>query len=471
MKLCKNGQLNQGLKLMHECNLNCPSFKLGHIHLSLLLEACIKARKPEKYRSIWNKFINQYKIRPNHISYCLAAHAAAKCNDIRQLTSIINQMFGSIDKNVFDIKTYNSLIHSLTLTNPIDIDLIFDIYINKMIDPDHYTLSSLFNACIKSKRCDKFEYLLSNILNQCNNDHIDNVALIAIINGLIKFNKCHLFEELWNKIAVEPNVNCYGMAIIASSYSKNTELLNKLVMEIKHKYHHNITVNHWNQIFVAYSNLLNYKSMWNEYKSMSELYGATPNIKTLNILVSVNNKEYKQLALNEIKQYIKKYGKKVWYDLEYEKLKRFYIEANYCKDIELISILEPIVNKKSSIDKNVIAKVISSIDNVCYSFDNLIKFEDENVLKLVDDLLKEINFNDSLSPYHAEKKALAFILDRYKGDHNLMDVSIEVNFRICRDCHKFFLCVSDYYPSKIIKVNDSRKIHTFCNGKCSCGAY
>ena len=98
------------------------------------------------------------------------------------------------------------------------------------------------------------------------------------------------------------------MAIIAASYSQNIQLLNKLIYDIKQM--KNININHWNQIFVAYLNLLDYDSMWNEYKLMSEFYGIKPNIKTLNILISVNNKQYKKMGLNQVEKYILKYGKK-----------------------------------------------------------------------------------------------------------------------------------------------------------------
>ena len=95
--------------------------------------------------------------------------------------------------------------------------------------------------------------------------------------------------------------------------------------------------------------------------------------------------------------------------MEYDKLNRFYIEANYCKHTKLISILEPMINKLRNINKNVIAKVTSSIDDICYHFDNLIKFEDESILKMVDDLLNKIGFIQSYSISCREKSSSIYI--------------------------------------------------------------
>ena len=102
MKLCKNGQLDDSFKLINECKqLNIDSnssLTLSHIHFSLLLEGCIKSNKSEKYKSIWDIFINEYNIKPNHITYSLVIHAAAKCNDMIQIKIFLNEMFDEYDK-------------------------------------------------------------------------------------------------------------------------------------------------------------------------------------------------------------------------------------------------------------------------------------------------------------------------------------------------------------------------------------
>ena len=144
------------------------------------------------------------------------------------------------------------------------------------------------------------------------------------------------------------------------------------------------------------------------------------------------------------------------------------IEAKYCNDIELVNILQPMMDKLTNLQNNVIAQI--KWNGNIIKFDNLIKFEDESVIKAVDDLINKIGHNQDANQglYHAEKKAVAFVLNQNEQE---MDILIETNLRMCRDCHRFFLKLSQYYPSKLIVVVDPRRTHNFSNAKCSCGVY
>lgn len=72
---------------------------------------------------------------------------------------------------------------------------------------------------------------------------------------------------------------------------------------------------------------------------------------------------------------------------------------------------------------------------------------------------KELHFK-----YHAEKKALAILLDEDKDNEN---IEITISMSMCNDCHSFFENVSKCYNNKTIKCVDIKGTHTFNNGKCS----
>ena len=65
---------------------------------------------------------------------------------------------------------------------------------------------------------------------------------------------------------------------------------------------------------------------------------------------------------------------------------------------------------------------------------------------------------------HAEKKALAFLLEQ-----SSQDLVVNVNMRMCADCHRFYAAVSKRVTSRLIVCNDRHSQHRFQNGECSCG--
>ncbi|KAL8130629.1 hypothetical protein V2J09_019784 [Rumex salicifolius] len=69
---------------------------------------------------------------------------------------------------------------------------------------------------------------------------------------------------------------------------------------------------------------------------------------------------------------------------------------------------------------------------------------------------------------HSEKLALAFSLVRssMKGQ----PIRIVKNFRMCADCHNTFKYVSASYACEVV-LNDSKCLHHFRSGSCSCGDY
>ena len=66
--------------------------------------------------------------------------------------------------------------------------------------------------------------------------------------------------------------------------------------------------------------------------------------------------------------------------------------------------------------------------------------------------------------YHAEKKALAHLLA-----DDAAELRVDVNFKMCADCHGFFKAASAVVDRPIHVSEGGRPAHTFRHGQCSCG--
>lgn len=86
-------------------------------------------------------------------------------------------------------------------------------------------------------------------------------------------------------------------------------------------------------------------------------------------------------------------------------------------------------------------------------------------LESFDLLDEEKTFSSTVQ--HSEKLAAAF------GLLNIPDaapIRIVKNISICRGCHSFMKAISSLYSREII-IRDSKRLHKFVNGQCSCGEY
>jgi pentatricopeptide repeat domain-containing protein 1 len=73
----------------------------------------------------------------------------------------------------------------------------------------------------------------------------------------------------------------------------------------------------------------------------------------------------------------------------------------------------------------------------------------------------KVSREDSLT-YHCEKKALAAL-----WECDVQEPAVEVNFKMCSDCHNAFKAASRLWR-RAIRCNDGARHHTFESGACSC---
>ena len=476
-KLCNSGQLESALALVDE--MVSSRIALSHYNFSALIQGTISSDNPCKYRSIWSEFENKYGIKPNHVTYSLLISAASRCNHVdtvNEIAKVMQQQHG----NVMDTKSWNQLISALGRINSIDamLEALDTMKQSTIAAPDSCTMACSLNQCIRMQRFEEFHVLLEEIMEskQVMMRLLDDHVLVAIVDGLSRNDRTEYIEPIWNEVlshGFKPNINCYGTVIVALSHNpKQRDLVDSLVSSMKRGHLNEMKYDRvWNQILIAYSNLKDQERVWKEYEEMKLYY--TPNAITLSILCA----ECSQKALDEAKAYIAGIG---WDTLSHRELKGFERVAAKVGDKELIQTLQPILTSKMEEDRvDVVAQLTMDGMDERVRFDNFYKFEHDSILQTIQDLIKETEHRidtkqhpeiDAVSAhrliaYHAEKKALAFALNK-----GAMDITIRLNLRMCNDCHRFFCNVSSLHPSKEITVFDPRKRHNFRNGTCSCAS-
>ena len=470
IKLGNEGKYYACMRLLDEMKLKC--IELNNYTVSALLTACIKGKMPNKYESIWNDIINGYNVKPNHLSYLLAIKAASQCRHgtkVKELVFHIKNECGNDLKQ----KHWNEIIHAFSLFK--DINEVLNVYNsmrNNNFRGDKYTVSIILNTFIKCNEFSKFEYFLMELMNDnyCIEYCIDHHSIAVIFDGIVKSGNSKLITQIWNKISAYQrrfnlDINSYGVGIVACYQSNNIELLNTFVNQIKScNLTNNMTHLCWHQILTGYGSLQQYSKMWDEYYYFKQYL--SPNITTFNIICNFEpNMDIKNKAITESRKYISN-----WNDHSYIDLKGFYRICSETNNTYLANTIWNIMESKKEI-----TQVNANYNGM--NTNNLYKTEQTNILKLTKELIKKVGhtIDTSIHPeishlkaykllsFHAEKKALSYLIHK-----NINDIQINVDMRMCSDCHKFFRLVSQYYPDKIITCIDPKIRHQFKNGYCSC---
>ncbi|XP_023885471.1 pentatricopeptide repeat-containing protein At4g21065 [Quercus suber] len=128
-----------------------------------------------------------------------------------------------------------------------------------------------------------------------------------------------------------------------------------------------------------------------------------------------------------------------------------------------------------------------SIKNKVYSFkpNDKSHFHSADIYKLLENLLDQVkslgyesletlevtNGDEektySSTAYHSEKLAIAFAL---LNTPNAAPIRIIKSIFMCRDCHNFVKFISLLTAREIV-IRDSKRLHKFVNGHCSCGEF
>lgn len=156
-------------------------------------------------------------------------------------------------------------------------------------------------------------------------------------------------------------------------------------------------------------------------------------------------------------------------------LLNMYISAGRWKDVSRVRKMM----RDEKVDKIVDWSWIS-IRNKVYSFKfSNKKHHSDEVADLLDDLIdraKPLGYKadtslemdddeeEEATAHHSEKLAVAFGLLNTSRE---VQIRVTKNIGICRDCHNFIKLVS-LLTSRTIIIRDTKRLHKFHNGQCSC---
>eukprot|EP01083_Nonionella_stella_P144751 452450_1 len=464
-------------------------YNARHDHVSnmLYLKACSNTGCIDKGKALLRSHysdINQHTINRYDIQLiCTFIDFYGRCGDIEDAI----RMFNLIPRHKLDHICIAVMMNAYKHVNQYDSALdLFERSRKEKKTLRSGCLAIALHCSIKSQQLETFDRLLHEIISSESNatQYLDQFVFGCVVDGLIKTGQCHLFEAIWNmmtKCNIELNIDSYCIAILALSYTHHSALFNRFMERIQQRFSVELNQSNyfWNHLLLAYRNTLDDATMWNQYKQMRS-HNIKPNLMTFCILASASDIQYKRAALDELKRFMFKY-KRNWDAMDVTYLKGFYRNALLAQDKELIDVLKPRIEAL-----NVIHPVIAEVNynDTVVRFDNFYKYLKNDVgnaaiLQKVDQLIREVDHTIDVSQhtemheddayklisYHAEKKALAFVLS------NAVDnITIKINLVMCNDCHTFFCKVSKKNQQNFIVIDPKVK-HKFQNGHCSCSKY
>ncbi|XP_059461610.1 pentatricopeptide repeat-containing protein At4g21065-like isoform X2 [Corylus avellana] len=134
------------------------------------------------------------------------------------------------------------------------------------------------------------------------------------------------------------------------------------------------------------------------------------------------------------------------------------------QDWSWISIKDKVYSFKPNDKSNFhSADIYESLENLLDRAKSL-GYESLETLEITDE---DEEKTPSSTAYHSEKLAIAFGL---LNTPNAAPIRVIKSVFMCRDCHHFVKLVSLLTAREII-IRDSKRLHKFVNGRCSCGDY
>ncbi|XP_021888117.1 putative pentatricopeptide repeat-containing protein At5g52630 isoform X2 [Carica papaya] len=133
------------------------------------------------------------------------------------------------------------------------------------------------------------------------------------------------------------------------------------------------------------------------------------------------------------------------------------------KDWGWISIKDKVHSFKSSDRSNLHSSEISTLLEELLEKAKRHGYEQQESFELIEDDDEEKTYSSLV--YHSEKLAVTFGL---LNTPNAAPIRIIKNLCMCRDCHNFVKVIS-LLTGRTIIIRDSKRLHRFVNGHCSCG--
>ena len=356
-----------------------------------------------------------------------------------------------------------------------------------------HSISIVLDGLTKNGAFDEFERFLSGEVLSAECAALSKLAsndtvLTNIVHGLSRsglartIDVARLWRSLCRRRRTEPNLNALSVAIVAAAQSKNERFLFELTESVATRFGDAVTVNGgllWNQMLCAFLAVDRADKAWTlfeEFERGAELCAVLKVLATLCSNANANaNANLEGRALSEAKRRSDEWTSAALCE---SFAKAFYRSALRMGDADSASRLRQRMATEwpfSLRAKSVRARF--ECDGVRFCFRN----GDGAHSDLVDAMCDRVGFESDAAQCpelseetasrrwiraHAEKRALCFCLRSKKQRER---VEIDVDLRMCTDCHRFFKAVSAHFPETLIVCTDPRKRHIFQRGECSCG--
>lgn len=368
------------------------------------------------------------------------------------------------------------------------------------LKPDLYTFSSLLSVCSSLVALEQGEQVhaqtiktgflsdvivatsLVNMYNKCGSINRASKAfiemptrtLISWTSMITAFSQhglseqaLQIFEDM-RRVGVKPNKITFVGVLSACSQAGMVDRAYAYYNMMKYEYKINPVMDHYACMIDMYVRLDRIDEAFDFIKKSN----LVPNEFIWSILIAGCRSQGKlELAFHAAEKLLELEPK----DYEtYLLLLNMYMSAERWKDVSRIRKMMRDVKVDKIADWSWI-----SIRNKVYSFK---KHQPEEVARLLDDLIDKakalgykaetnVEIDDEEKQeastsvaHHSEKLAVAFGLLNTSEN---VQIRVTKNTGMCRDCHNFMKLVS-VSTSRTIIIRDSKRLHRFQNGQCSC---
>ncbi|XP_057794219.1 pentatricopeptide repeat-containing protein At3g24000, mitochondrial-like [Salvia miltiorrhiza] len=371
--------------------------------------------------------------------------------------------------------------------------------------PDLYTFSSLFSVCSSLVALEQGEQVhaqtiktgflsdvivataLVNMYNKCGSINRASKAFLemstrtliswtSMITAFAQHGRSEqalqVFEDM-RRVGVKPNKITFVGVLSACSQAGMVDQAFAYYDMMKNEYRISPVMDHYSCLIDMFVRL----DRIDEAFDFIEKANLAPNEFIWSILIAGCRSQGKlELAFHAAEQLLELELK----DSEtYLLLLNMYVSAGRWKDVSRVRKMM----RDAKVDRIVDWSWITIRDKV-YSFKFSSKrHHQDGVTELLDDLIDRakplgykaeagLEIDDELgkeeattsAAHHSEKMAVAFGLLNTSGE---VQIRVTKNMGMCRDCHCFIKLVS-LLTSRTIIIRDSKRLHKFHNGECSC---
>ena len=252
MALCKAGRVDAGAALVNR--MIDANIELSHFTLSALLTGCIAQHRLHKSdeacalsAELWRRFVRDFFVRPNRVSFVLAMDAASRCGDV----SRVHRLRAALLSNDICLSQldWNRVLDALGRCDAVGAMLKdFDRMRRIAQLGDRFSFCSVLNALARALLApqvdaDAMLARLERIISEIASAPellMDGHVFAAMVDALIKGGRAASVAPLWRRLrlcaALEMDANCFALLFLAARRSGDLQLLEEAAHALKQRH-------------------------------------------------------------------------------------------------------------------------------------------------------------------------------------------------------------------------------------------